>query len=162
MSDIEIDTVKFEDNKPQETLKWAIERFPKIRLASSFGPEDIVLMHMAKEIKPDIEIFFLETGYHFKETENLKERLKNEWNLNLLELYPEITIEAQNEKYGDKLYQTNPDLCCKIRKVEPLERALSCIDAWITGLRRDQAPTRKDTPVVGKDNRGLYKISPLV
>ena len=118
----EIDSKEFEDKEPQETLKWAIEQFhPRIRLASSFGPEDIVLIHMARKIQPEIEIFFLDTSYHFKETIELKDRLKNEWNLNLLELSSEMSIEAQNEKYGEKLYESDPNQCCNIRKVEPLE-----------------------------------------
>lgn len=158
----DIDLTEFENNTPQETLKWAIDRFyPRIALASSFGPEDNVLMHMIKKIQPELKIFFLDTSFHFKETIELKERLRNEGKLNIVEYTPEISIEEQEKKYGERLFEKDPDLCCKIRKVEPLERALKGLDAWITGLRREQAPTRKGIGIVERDRRGLYKINPL-
>ena len=159
--------IKFgNDTPPSEILKWSIEKYyPRIAIASSFSVEDIVLIDMATQIQPNIKIFYINTGFQFKETDNVKEALKKKRNLNLIEYSPLLSIEEQTLKYGPKLYDRNPDVCCKLRKVEPIRRALQEVDAWITGLRRDQATTRQNLEVVELNYKGdgkpLTKVNPL-
>ncbi len=159
--------IKFSnDTPPSEILSWSIEKYyPRIAIASSFSVEDTVLIDMATQIQPNIKIFYINTGFQFKETDNVKEALKKKRNLNLIEYSPLLSIEEQTLKYGPKLYDRNPDVCCKLRKVEPIRRALQEVDAWITGLRRDQATTRQKLEVVELDYKGdgkpLTKINPL-
>ena len=159
--------IKFgNDTPPSEILKWSIEKYyPRIAIASSFSVEDIVLIDMATQIQPNIKIFYVNTGFQFKETDSVKEALKKKRNLNLIEYSPLLSIEEQTLKYGSKLYDRNPDVCCKLRKVEPIQRALQEVDAWITGLRRDQATTRQNLEVVELNYKGdgkpLTKVNPL-
>jgi phosphoadenosine phosphosulfate reductase len=159
--------IKFSnDTPPSEILSWSIEKYyPRIAIASSFSVEDTVLIDMATQIQPNLKIFYINTGFQFKETDNVKEALKKKRNLNLIEYSPLLSIEEQTLKYGPKLYDRNPDVCCKLRKVEPIRRALQEVDAWITGLRRDQATTRQKLEVVELDYKGdgkpLTKINPL-
>ncbi|MFQ5999400.1 MAG: phosphoadenosine phosphosulfate reductase family protein, partial [Candidatus Bathyarchaeia archaeon] len=98
---------------------------------------------MATKIQPDIKVFYINTGFQFKETDEIKDIIKKKYQLNLVEYLPKLSIEEQALKYGEKLYEKNADLCCHLRKVEPIKRALKELDAWITGLRRGQAVTRK-------------------
>jgi phosphoadenosine phosphosulfate reductase len=159
--------IKFSnDTPPSEILRWSIEKYyPRIAIASSFSVEDTVIIDMATQIQPNLKIFYINTGFQFKETDNVKEALKKKRNLNLIEYSPLLSIEEQTLKYGPKLYDRNPDVCCKLRKVEPIRRALQEVDAWITGLRRDQATTRQKLEVVELDYKGdgkpLTKINPL-
>lgn len=159
--------IKFSnDTPPSEILSWSIEKYyPRIAIASSFSVEDTVIIDMATQIQPNLKIFYINTGFQFKETDNVKEALKKKRNLNLIEYSPLLSIEEQTLKYGPKLYDRNPDVCCKLRKVEPIRRALQEVDAWITGLRRDQATTRQKLEVVELDYKGdgkpLTKINPL-
>ena len=159
--------IKFgHDTPPSEILKWSIEKYyPRIAIASSFSVEDTVLIDMVTQIQPNIKIFYINTGFQFKETDDVKEALKKKRNLNIVEYSPLLSIEEQTLKYGPELYDRNPDVCCKLRKVEPIRRALQEVDAWITGLRRDQARTRLNLEVVEldykDDGKSLTKVNPL-
>lgn len=163
------DTLQFKESKgihPNEVLKWGIGKYyPRIAIASSFSVEDTVIIDMATKIEPTIKIFYINTGFHFKETDEIKERIRKMYRLNLVEYSPSLSIEEQNEMYGPELYKRDPDLCCKLRKVEPIKRALQGLDAWITGLRREQAITRRNIKMVEleymEDGRKLVKINPL-
>jgi phosphoadenosine phosphosulfate reductase len=110
-------------------------------LTCSFQAEDMLLTKLAIEINADIPILFLDTGYHFQETYAHRDRMANEWHLNLINLLPEKSVAEQEVERG-LLYQTAPDQCCKLRKVEPLFKAVAEYRVWITGLRREQAKTR--------------------
>ena len=110
-------------------------------LTCSFQAEDVLLTKLALEFDRDIPVLFLDTGYHFKETYNYRDRLAREWNLNLVNLLPAKTTAEQEAEHG-LLYQTAPDQCCKLRKVEPLFKAVADYRVWITGMRREQAKTR--------------------
>jgi len=154
------------DTPPDEIVKWGIEKYyPRIAIASSFSIEDTVLIDMATQIQPNLKIFYINTGFQFKETDDVKEALKKKYNLNIVEYSSLLSIEEQTLKYGPELHDRNPDVCCKLRKVEPIRRALQEVDAWITGLRRDQATTRRDLEVVEleykDDGRPLTKVNPL-
>ncbi len=154
------------DAAPSEIIKWSIEKYyPRIAIASSFSIEDTVIIDIATQIQPNLKIFYINTGFHFKETDDVKEALKNTYNLNIVEYLPLLSIEEQTLKYGPELHEKNPDVCCKLRKVEPIRRALQEVDAWITGLRREQATTRRDLEAVEleykDDGRPLTKVNPL-
>ena len=154
---------RFEKAQPEEIIRWAIEEFrPKIALTSSFQTESVVLLHMVSKIDPAIKILFLETGWHFKETIDFKNEI-----VKCLELTNVVDLkadpkkrEAFNAETGNKPYEVNPDYCCQINKVDPLDEALKGLDAWISGIRRSQSKTRKDINIV-EEYQGLFKINPL-
>lgn len=110
-------------------------------LTCSFQAEDVLLAKLALEFDRDIPVLFLDTGYHFKETYEYRDRIAREWNLNLVNLLPAKTVAEQEAAHG-LLYQIAPDQCCKLRKVEPLFKAVAEYRVWITGMRREQAKTR--------------------
>jgi phosphoadenosine phosphosulfate reductase len=108
---------------------------------SSFQAEDMAVAHLLRQRIPDIPVLFLETGYHFAETYEYRDRMAREWSLNLVNVLPQQTVAAQESAFGI-LYVSNPTRCCQLRKVEPLMLALEPFDLWFTGLRREQSPTR--------------------
>ena len=160
--DLEKQNKLFETSIPQEILKWGWEHFgPDMALLSSFGTESVVLLHMVSETTPAMRVLFLETGYHFKETQDYKKLLKEKFKLNIVELTAAMPREEFIKTYGDNLYDKNPDRCCEINKVEPLERALKGLKAWVSGIRRGQGPTRKNIHILEEYEGGLYKLNPL-
>jgi phosphoadenosine phosphosulfate reductase len=133
-------------------------------VTSSFQAEDMVVLHMVKGFLPQAPVIFLDTGYHFAETYAYRDQLAQQWDLNLVNVLPELTVPEQESRFGI-LNQTAPDRCCGMRKVGPLFTALEHYRLWFTGLRREQAKTRANLQAVdhftlpsGKD---LNKISPL-
>jgi phosphoadenosine phosphosulfate reductase len=122
-------------------LREHLEHAQRAAVTSSFQAEDVVVLHMALQIQPRVPVLFLETGYHFPETLAYRDRIASEWNLNLINVEPEITVAEQESRFGI-LNQTAPDRCCGLRKVEPLFRALGLYTTWVTGLRREQSKTR--------------------
>jgi phosphoadenosine phosphosulfate reductase len=123
---------------------------------------DEVLVHLASEVAPGIRVLFLDTGYHFAETIGTRDAFEAIRPIKMLTITPVQTVAEQDAQYGPRLYERSPDLCCALRKVEPLERGLSGNAAWITGMRREDAPTRTDIPVIGWDaRRSMVKINPL-
>ena len=164
-SEVEIERLaqKFEKSSVEEILEWAADRFDShLMMTSSFGAEGIVLIDKLARIAPDTPIVYLDTGFHFAETEDLKERMRTRYGLKIIEQRAELTIERQDAIFGDRLYERDPDLCCKMRKVEPLREALLGYHAWISALRRDQSPTRASIKKVEWNAKhGLVKINPL-
>jgi phosphoadenosine phosphosulfate reductase len=154
----------FEPLEPRDLLLWAIEQFGhRLVVASSLGAENLVLLDMMSQLQPDFHAFFLDTDFHFPETLELKDRLQARYpRMQFQVIKPDLTPQQQAEHYGPELYKSNPDLCCRIRKVEPLNRVLSHYDAWMTGMRRDQSPTRAHLKKVEWDaRRGCLKLIPL-
>jgi phosphoadenosine phosphosulfate reductase len=150
------------EGKPaEEILGWGAETFgSRFCVTSSFA--DAVLAHLASRVAPGIDVVFLDTGLHFAETLRVREVVGRTIPVTIRSVRPRLTVAEQDEQYGPRLFARNPDECCDLRKVEPLERALSDYDAWAAGLRRDESPTRANTPVVSYDrNKGKVKISPL-
>jgi phosphoadenosine phosphosulfate reductase len=133
-------------------------------LTCSFQAEDMVVLDMARRVRPDLAVLFLDTGYHFAETYAYRDRMTALWGLNLVNVRPELPVEAQESEYG-KLFETDPTRCCHIRKVEPLRRALIGHDVWLTGLRREQSPTRaalSETELQTLESgKRILKVSPL-
>ncbi len=152
---------ELESLSPSEIIKWAVKTYsPRIGMTSSFGAESIALIHMVTQVKPDIPIYFLETGFHFAETLQFRDELKKRYKLNIVDITCTMGHEAFLKQYGP-LHQTNPDLCCEINKVLPLKQAISGLSAWITGIRRDQANTRRNVQVLEQFQEGLVKVNPL-
>jgi phosphoadenosine phosphosulfate reductase len=133
-------------------------------LTCSFQAEDMIVLDMLRKLRPDIPVLFLDTGYHFAQTYEYRDRMTREWRLNLVNLEPEISRREQEARHG-KLFETHPDQCCRLRKVEPLLRALADYEIWFTGLRREQSPTRANLAQVEThrlpDGKELVKVSPL-
>ncbi|HEX7096396.1 MAG TPA: phosphoadenylyl-sulfate reductase [Acidimicrobiales bacterium] len=153
-SDLDLDRIaaSLERASATEIVEWAVETFgSRISLAASMA--DTVLIDIATKVDPDIEVVFLDTGFHFAETLATMRRAQARYGLNL-------RVERPEPRAGD-LYAVGADSCCAVRKVALLDRALADKDAWMTGLRRVEAPTRAATPVVGLDSRGLVKVCPL-
>jgi phosphoadenosine phosphosulfate reductase len=149
-----------EKSSPQEILKWACRKFRCLCVAASFGKDSIVLLHMLREIRPDLDVVYLNTGYDFPETVEFIQKLERQWKLRLIEFSPRISVEEQERTLGADLFNTDPGRCCGIRKVEPMARALRNYDAWITGLRRDETEHRKNIRVVEVADT-LVKVNPL-
>lgn len=146
---------------PADILRWAADTFgTDLVLASSMGDE--VLVHLAAEAVPGIDVIFLDTGYHFAETIGTRDAFAATAQITLHTILPRQTVAEQDAEHGPRLHDRDPNLCCALRKVEPLERGLAPYTAWITGMRRQDAPTRTDIPVVGWDaKRGKVKLNPL-
>jgi phosphoadenosine phosphosulfate reductase len=142
LSTAEIQTqVKIKLNEVRDALSREISGQGDVCLTCSFQAEDVLLARLAIELDGQIPILFLDTGYHFAETYAYRDRIVREWQLNLINLLPEKTVAEQEAEHG-LLYQSAPDQCCKLRKVEPLFKAVAGYRVWITGLRREQAKSR--------------------
>lgn len=146
-------------------LKWSYEQYGEdIVYACSFGIEGIVLVDLISKVKPDATIVFLDTDVNFKETYETIERVKEKYpRLNIIMKKPKLTLEEQAAQYGDKLWETNPNQCCQIRKLIPLNEVLSDAKAWLSGLRHEQSETRKHVQFINRDNKfQSIKICPLI
>ena len=147
----------------EDCLVWAYDRFgDKLCLTCSWQKQSSVLVHMVSELGIDIPVIELDTALFFRETYETRERLVERYGLELIR--PEvISVAEQHKQEGPNLWESNPDRCCHVRKVEPLERALKEYDAWISGIRREQSLTRKDAQRVEFSERyDVWKIQPLV
>jgi phosphoadenosine phosphosulfate reductase len=156
----------FETMQPQDVLAAAIERYgQKMVLACSFGAEDVVLVDMVHRINPSVPLFYLDTDFLFPETYATRDRIIEKYQLKpaqVIQVKSLLTPQQQAESYGDALWASNPDQCCQLRKVEPLTRVLRGYDAWITGIRRDQAPSRANAGLIEWDPKfELVKVNPL-
>jgi phosphoadenosine phosphosulfate reductase len=133
-------------------------------LTSSFQAEDMAVLHLLRKRIPDVPVLFLDTGYHFPQTYEYRDRLAKEWSLNLVNVLPAQTVEEQESAFGI-LNRSDPTRCCQLRKVEPLLGALEPFDVWFTGLRREQSPTRKNLKKVELHRlpagKSLWKVSLL-
>ncbi|MBE1447485.1 phosphoadenylyl-sulfate reductase [Paenibacillus sp. OAS669] len=153
---------QFENQSPEALIAWAVEKFPNITLACSFGAEDVVLVDMLQKVSPKTDIFYLDTNVHFKETYETRDKLQQHYGVEFVQVLPKLTLADQSAQFGDELWKSNPTQCCNIRKVDPLSDILKNYDAWITGIRRDQAPTRANAKKVEYDTKfGLVKFNPL-
>ncbi|SFI61793.1 phosphoadenylyl-sulfate reductase [Thermoflavimicrobium dichotomicum] len=152
------------DAHPIEIIRWGLERLgtSAFTFACSFGYEDVALVDMVLEVDPSIDIFYLDTDLHFPETYQTRDRLAERYQKEFIRVATTLTLEEQAKQYGEKLWTRNPDICCRLRKVEPLKEFLKRYQGWITGIRREQAPTRAHTEVVEYDQTfGLVKLNPL-
>jgi phosphoadenosine phosphosulfate reductase len=163
LEEIRRESDRLESATPKEILAWAVERYhPKLTMATAFGPEGCVILHLLAEVEPRVHVFNLDTGYQFAETLELRERIKRRYGIEVEMKQPELSVADYEALHGGPLYKTQPDRCCFDRKVKVLQQAAVGFDAWMSGIRRDQSPDRAKAPIVGWDKKfGLVKVSPL-
>ena len=154
---------RLEDASPQTIIRWAVRTFGS-RFAITSSMADAVLIDLVAAAAPGTDVVFLDTGYHFDETITMRDAVAAMYRgrINLVTISPEQTVPEQDAEHGRDLFASNPDRCCFLRKVLPLDRALAGYDAWGSGLRRDDSIARSRTPVVDWDRRnGMVKVNPL-
>src|SRR6185437_4926432 len=144
-------------------LRWAFDRFHRrVAVASSFGAEGVVLIDIAARIQPGLRVFTLDTDFLFAETRDLMARIESKYGIDVERTRPALTPEEQAVLHGQALWSREPNLCCQIRKVNPLKAKLAELDAWVTGIRRDQTPARASAKKLDWDAAfGLVKLNPL-
>ena len=161
-----IDVESLETGSAIDVVESVLANHPEsqVCLTCSFQAEDIIVLDLLHERLPNIPVLFLETGYHFAETYEFRDKLAKEWHLNLVNVVPRKTVAQQENEFGI-LYREEPTKCCQLRKVEPLLEALEPFEIWFTGLRREQSPTRKNLKKVEQHRlpigKTLLKVSPL-
>ncbi|RAL24434.1 phosphoadenylyl-sulfate reductase [Thermoflavimicrobium daqui] len=164
IEDLQQAAIDFKDEHPTEIIRWGIDRLgaSAFTLACSFGYEDVALVDMLLKVDPDVDIFYLDTDLHFSETYEIRDRLHEYFQKEFTRVSPVLSLKQQATEHGEKLWEKSPDICCRIRKVEPLRNYLQGFEGWITGIRREQSPTRANTEVIEYDQTfGLVKINPL-
>ena len=148
---------------PQHVLSWAFETFgDSVAISSAFGAEGMVLIDMASRVRKDFRLFTIDTEFLFPETYNLMDRIEQRYGVSIEKVYSLLSPDEQERHHGAALWSHNPDLCCNLRKVEPLRRKLGELRAWITSIRRDQTSARAGARKVEWDTKfGLVKINPI-
>lgn len=146
---------------PAELLHWTDQHFPGSWVAAS-NMADAVLVDLAAKVRPGVGVIFLDTGYHFAETIGTRDQIQAIYDIELLNTTPEQSVAQQYTTHGKNLFASNPTLCCQLRKVEPLRKALRGYSAWVTGIRRVESRTRANAPLIGFDEQfKLVKVNPL-
>ncbi len=146
----------------EDVIVWAAETFGS-RLCITSSMTDAVIVDLASRHVPGIDVLFLDTGYHFAETIGTRDAVSAVYPVNVINVTPPTTVAEQDAELGPKLYARNPDLCCYLRKVVPLEKSLEPYDAWITGVRREETGARSGTKVVQWDpRRQMVKVNPII
>lgn len=166
--DVEIDDLerlnnRFEYQSPEDLLIWGSEKFGiEAVLGTGFGPSGVILIHKITNLGLDIKMFCLDTNLLFDETYRLWDKIEKKFNVTVESVSPILTLEGQSELYKEELWKSDPDKCCHLRKVLPLQKYLSNKSAWITGLRRSQSQMRKDVQKVEWDpSNKVLKLNPL-
>ncbi|MFM7029464.1 MAG: phosphoadenylyl-sulfate reductase [Micrococcales bacterium] len=146
----------------QAVIEWVSKNFAVDAAAVACSMADAVLPAIVADQLPGVEVLFLDTGYHFVETHATRNEVAERMKVRVLDVTPKQTVAEQDAEYGAKLYERDPNLCCALRKVQPLTDQLQSFEVWFTGVRRDEAETRANTPLVGWDEKnGLVKVNPL-
>jgi phosphoadenosine phosphosulfate reductase len=153
-----------DERSPQDILRWAVaEFFPRLTMATAFGAEGNCIIHMLAEIEPRVRIFNLDTGYQFRETLEVRERIKARYGIAVELIQPDLPVPEYEAEHGGPLYVHRPDQCCHDRKLIPLHRAIAGYTAWISAIRKDQTGDRARASVVQWDAKfNLVKINPLL
>ena len=145
-----------------EVIAWVAANFSTDAAAVACSMADAVLPHAVSRQLPGVDVLFLDTGYHFAETHTTRDDVARLLPVRIVDVLPERTVAEQDAAHGAELFARDPNLCCALRKVEPLHRALGGYEVWFTGVRRDEAPTRANTPLIVWDERnGLVKVNPF-
>jgi phosphoadenosine phosphosulfate reductase len=146
----------------EEIVQWAADTFDD-RLCVTSSMTDAVLVDLVSKVQPGIDVIFLDTGYHFAETIGTRDAVAAVYPVNVVNVTPDRTVAQQDAEFGERLYSRDPDLCCNMRKVQPLERSLRQYDAWVTGVRRGETARRRDARAVEWDpRRQMVKVNPIV
>ena len=149
------------DASAEELMRWTEDTFGSEYVVAS-NMQDAVLVAMAAKVRPGVDVLFLDTGYHFAETIGTRDAVEAVYGVNVVNVTPEHTVAEQDELLGKNLFASDPAACCRMRKVEPLGKALKGYSAWVTGIRRVEAPTRANAPLISYDKAfGLVKINPI-
>ncbi|KRE28401.1 phosphoadenosine phosphosulfate reductase [Mycobacterium sp. Soil538] len=144
-----------------DLLRWTDENFGGNYIVAS-NMQDAVLVDLAAKVRPGVDVLFLDTGYHFVETIGTRDAVEAVYDVNVVNVRPEKSVAEQDALFGKNLFERSPNECCRMRKVEPLSKALRGYSAWVTGIRRVEAPTRANAPLISWDKAfGLVKINPL-
>jgi phosphoadenosine phosphosulfate reductase len=152
---------ELEGASAMDLLRWTDENFGGTYVVAS-NMQDAVLVDLAAKVRPGVDVLFLDTGYHFVETVGTRDAVEAVYDINVLNVTPENSVAKQDELFGKDLFARAPNECCRMRKVEPLSKALRGYSAWVTGIRRVEAPTRANAPLISWDKAfGLVKINPL-
>lgn len=152
--------VALADAPAADVLRWAVDT--GLRLAVAGSMQDTVLVHVASTVVPDVDVIFLDTGYHFAETLQTRDRVAASYRVHLRTIAPRQSVAEQDADHGVALHERDPDLCCALRKTQPLDEVLDEYDVWATGLRRAESESRRDTQVVSFDERrDKIKLAPL-
>lgn len=157
---------ELDGTRPEEVLEWAWRELgPAVAMSTAFGPSGLALVDMAQNVAPQLPLFTIDTGYLFPETLALKERIEARYDIRIESLRPRLSVPEQDRACGPDLYKRDPDRCCAMRKVEPLQRKLAGLDGWVAGIRRDQSRTRAGVRVVEpyrtSGGRTIAKVNPL-
>ena len=146
----------------EQVIRWVAENFETSDVAVACSMADAVLPALVAKHLPGVDVLFLDTGYHFPETMGTRDLVQESLDVNIVDLKPELTVEEQDREFGKDLFASDPAACCRMRKVEPLNKALAGYKLWFTGVRREEAPTRTNTPLVTwDDSHGLVKANPM-
>ena len=149
------------DASAEDLLRWVDENFGGNYVVAS-NMQDAVLVEMAAKVRPGVDVLFLDTGYHFAETIGTRDAVEAVYGVNVVNVTPEHTVAEQDELVGKDLFASDAARCCSLRKVQPLSKALKGYSAWVTGIRRVEAPTRANAPLISFDEAfGLVKINPI-
>ena len=160
--DVEAANRDLEGRSPEEILGWATAKFaPDVVLTCSFQHDGVVLAHMLTTIAPWVPVVFLNTGFHFPETLAYRDDIVRRFGIRLRDLTPAMPRDQFAAEHGVDLYRRDPDLCCRINKVEPLRQALAGVRCWLNGRRRDQTSTRNGISVVERFEGGIHKVNPM-
>ncbi|WEG08592.1 phosphoadenylyl-sulfate reductase [Microbacterium horticulturae] len=146
----------------EQAIAWVVENFPLRGVAVASSMANGVLPHLVSQQLPGVDVLFGDTGYHFAETTFTRNEVAERLDVTVVDVRPELTVAEQNEKYGRDLFARDPNLCCAMRKVDPMHHALQEYEVWLTGVRRQESLLRSNTPLITWDERnGLVKVNPL-
>ncbi len=161
--DIPLLNERFEHASTEEILAWTWEIFgPTVAASSSFQTQSVPLLHLISRVCPQMLVIFLDTGFHFPETLTFRDELQARFGLNIQVVRPAIEQSQLIAQYGQGLYRRDPDLCCYINKVEPMQRAIADLQGWVSGVRRDQNANRNRLSILNPQPTGLLKIHPML
>jgi phosphoadenosine phosphosulfate reductase len=157
-------SMRFEGAHPREILAWAFEYIPDFAIGTSFQMGGLVNIFLAREVVDPVKVLFLETGFHFPETLSFRDQLVKDWGLDVINTTPTLGPERQAKEIHPELYKVDPDQCCYLNKVLPMEAALEDLGGWATGVRRDQSPTRINTEIFEiqelTSGKVIWKVNP--
>ncbi|POH65730.1 MULTISPECIES: phosphoadenylyl-sulfate reductase [Cryobacterium] len=153
---------ELDEASADEVIAWVARNFGTEAAAVACSMADAVLPHTVSRRLPGVDVLFLDTGYHFAQTHDTRGDVARLLPVRIVDVLPERTVTEQDAEHGSELFARDPNLCCALRKVDPLHRVLGGYEVWFTGVRRDEAPTRANTPLIAWDERnGLVKVNPL-
>ncbi|KAF2420821.1 phosphoadenylyl-sulfate reductase [Microbacterium sp. B35-30] len=159
---LELGSLTEHEASAAEVVAWVARNFGTDAAAVACSMADAALPHLVAEQLPGVDVLFLDTGYHFTETYATRDEVQRALDVRIVDITPSQTVAEQDSEFGAQLFSRDPGLCCARRKVAPLQDALGGYEVWFTGVRRDEAPTRTNTPLVTWDERnGLVKVNPV-